>query len=108
MSLHGDSDAGNLGLTYKGFSIDGVYMNEKGAVNAQLGTLGVLPGPTPPATPNSPPGADVNSLYYFLTNNEAYSIMGKYTFEFGGGFKDGACSFKDVLRHVQADALRRL
>ena len=82
--LHGNSYAGNLGFTYKGLSVDGVYMNEKGAVNLQLGTL---------------TGADVNQLYYFLTNNESYAIMGKYTFEFasvgGSGFKD-ACSFKDV------------
>ena len=30
-----------------------------------------------------------------MTNNEAYSVMGKYTFEFGGGYKDG-CGLKDV------------
>jgi predicted porin len=72
-SLHGDSVAGNVGFTYMGFSVDGVYTSERGAVNAQLGTL---------------TGTDTNQLWGFLTNNEAWSVMGKYTFEFGGGFKD--------------------
>jgi predicted porin len=72
-SLHGNSYAGNLGGTYKGFSLDAVYTHEKGAINAQLGTL---------------TGADVNQLYYFVTDNEAWSIMGKYAFDLGGGLKD--------------------
>ena len=80
--LHGDLVAGNIGGTYHGFSLDALYTNEKGAVNAQLGTL---------------TGADINQLYYFLTNNEAYSFMGKYTFDFGGGFKDEGPTSKLTL-----------
>jgi predicted porin len=89
-SLHGDSYAGDVGVTYKGFSLDVLYTNEKGAVNAQIGTgqagqgLGI--------------GNGVNDLAYFITNNEAWSVMGKYVYNLGGGFgglKDGG--FKDGI-----------
>ena len=36
-----------------------------------------------------------------ITDNEAYSVMGKYTFDLGGGFKDEGPS-------LEADVLRRL
>ncbi len=90
--------AANLGIAFKGFSIDGFYTNERGAVNSQLGTLGTTG--TPPA------GTDVNDLYYFLTNNQAWSVMGKYTFELGcccceslkdGGLKDEGPSDKVTI-----------
>ncbi len=72
----------NIGGTWHGFSLDGVYTDERGAVNAQLGTL---------------TGADVNQLYYFVTHNEAYSVMGKYTFDLGGGYKDAGPESKLTL-----------
>jgi predicted porin len=91
-SLHGDSIAGDVGFAYRGLSIDALYTNEKGAVNAQIGTGnggGALP---------IPGSNGVNDLAYFMTNNEAWTVMGKYTMDLGGGFgslKDGGCGFKD-------------
>jgi predicted porin len=84
-SIHGDAGAVDAGITYKGLSIDGVYTRETGAVSSLLGLLPgltILPGTATPITSNT------NQMYYYLTNNEAWSVMGKYTFEFGGGFKD--------------------
>jgi predicted porin len=70
---HGAGYAANLGATYKGFSVEGYYLNEKGAVNLQDGTL---------------TGSDVNQTIYYLSNNESLGLLGKYVFEFGGGSKD--------------------
>jgi predicted porin len=70
---HGTGYAANLGGTYKGLSVEGYYLNEKGAVNLQAGTL---------------TGSDVNQTIYYLSNNESWGLVGKYVFEFGGGFKD--------------------
>lgn len=81
-SLHGNSIAGNVGVTWHGFSVDANYTNEKGAVNAQLGLL---------------TGSDTNQMWGFLTDNEAYAIQGKYTFDFGGGFKDEGPTSKLTL-----------
>jgi hypothetical protein len=74
---HGTGYAVNLGATYKGFSVEGYYLNEKGAVNLQAGTL---------------TGADVNQMIYYLSNNESFGLVGKYVFEFGGGLKDEPAS----------------
>jgi predicted porin len=78
-AMHGNSYAGDVGFTYRGLSLDALYTYEKAAVNAQLGTL---------------TGADVNQLYYYLTDNEAWSVQGKYVFDLGGGFKDPGSSAK--------------
>ncbi|MGO8954628.1 MAG: porin [Rhodomicrobium sp.] len=107
-SIQGSAWGADAGITYKGFSIDGLYTNERGAVNAQLGTLGA-PGPLA--------GTDVNDLYYFLTDNEAWSVMGKYTFELGcccceslkdGGLKDQGPSDKVTVfaGYVHTDMTR--
>jgi predicted porin len=81
-SIHGSAIAGDIGASYRGFSVDAVYTNERGAVN---GLFGLLPGLTAGAVSGN------NQLYYWLSNNEAYSVMGKYTFDLGGccGYKDG-------------------
>jgi predicted porin len=67
----------NVGLTYKGFAVDGFYTKTNGAVNL---------------------GSDsTNTLYWLkatVTDNEAWTAMAKYTFEFGGSFKDDAPSSK--------------
>jgi predicted porin len=65
----------NAGATYRGFSVDAVYTKEHGAINLK--------------SANSDP---LNSLIANISDNEAWSVMGKYTYEFGGGFggyKDG-------------------
>ncbi len=63
----------NVGGAYKGFSIDGVYTRENNAVN--------LLGSDNDTSPTGPLTATV-------TNDEAWSVMGKYVYDFGGGFKD--------------------
>lgn len=84
-AIHGSGIAANIGGSYRGISVDFVYTNERGAVNS---LFGLLPGLTPGAIPGS------NQLYYWLSDNEAYSVMGKYTFDLGGGYKDEGPSSK--------------
>ena len=72
--------ARNVGATYKGFSLDGYYTKENGAVGAGSLSAAQLAAD---ASRNDPP-----RLTGTITDNEAYSVMGKYTFDFGGGFKD--------------------
>jgi predicted porin len=70
----------NVGAKYQGLSIDAVYTKENAAINLKnIDTFN-----TPPLIAN-------------ISNNEAWSIMGKYTFEFGGGFKDDGPSDKLTL-----------
>jgi predicted porin len=78
-SLLGYGVGVNAGFTWKGLSIDGYYTRQNGSVAAD-GGLPVL--------------GNVNRLYYTISNNEGYSVMGKYTFDLGGGFKDDAPSAK--------------
>jgi predicted porin len=59
----------NLGAAYKGFAIDGVYTKEHGAVNLQTAVNDTLGGQTLAAN---------------ISDNTAWSVMAKYTFEFGG------------------------
>ena len=65
----------NLGFSWKGLSLDGYYTKEDGAVN-----LSAL-SPT--------------QLYGVVTNNEAWSAMGKYTFNVNPLFGFGAGGYKD-------------
>jgi predicted porin len=76
-SIRDNAIGANVGATYKGFSVDAYYTKENGAVNASANTFGA-------AAP----------LLATISNNEAYSIMGKYTFDLGGGFKDEGPSAK--------------
>lgn len=70
----------NAGFTYKGLSVDGFYTKENGAVN-----LGA----------NTTDGYINNTwLKATVTDNEAWTAMAKYTFEFGGSFKDEGPSSK--------------
>ncbi len=71
--LYGIGYGFNVGGAYKGFSIDAVYTKENAAVNL----LSTVNDPSPSAP-----------LAAAISNNETWSVMGKYTFDFGGGFKD--------------------
>jgi predicted porin len=91
-SLHGEAGGANAGVTWQGFSFDAVYTNEHGAVNA---ITGAYPGRT--VVDDSVVTTNSNALYYYMTDNEAWSLMAKYTFQFtdccswccsGGGLKD--------------------
>jgi predicted porin len=59
----------DIGGSYKGFSVDAVYSKEHGAVNLQTAV-------------NDPVGAQ--TLAANISDNETWSIMGKYTFRFPG------------------------
>jgi predicted porin len=61
----------NAGATYRGFSVDAVYTKEHGAINLK--------------SANSDP---VLTLGANISDNTAWSLMGKYTCEFGRGYKD--------------------
>jgi predicted porin len=63
----------NVGGNYQGFSLDGVYMIEHGAVNLQTAVNDV---------------AGSQSLAANISDNETWSLMGKYTYEFSGNVKN--------------------
>jgi predicted porin len=69
----GKAYAANLGATYAGLSIDAVYQNEKGAVNLRSSFDNA-------ANPLPSPG-----LAAYISNDDSWNIMGKYTLEFGAG-----------------------
>ena len=71
-SILGDAVGANVGAAYKGLSIDAYYTQENGAVNLTGANAAVNP----------------IGFNYNISNNEAYSVMGKYTMDLGGGFKD--------------------
>ena len=71
-SLLGYGAAGvETGFTWKGLSIDSYYTKQNAAVTGDAGVAG-----------------STNQLWYTVANDEGYSVMGKYTFDLGGGFKD--------------------
>ncbi len=88
----GTGYAGNLGVTYKSFSIDGYYTKENGAVS-----LSSIPNPiyggavtcVSGALPSSSEYCPAQYLLGTVTNNSAWDVMAKYTFEFGGGVVGG-------------------
>jgi predicted porin len=64
----------NAGGSYRGFSLDAVYQKEKAVVSASA--------------------ASATTLKAVISDNESWSVQGKYTFEFGGSFKDGLPAVK--------------
>ncbi len=98
----GNGYGANAGVTYMGFSVDGFYTKENGAVS-----LGVLPTGIANFT-NGLNGLTNNNTGKFLagtiTNNEAWDVMAKYTFNvpsffgaYGGSLKDAPCGgYKDA------------
>ncbi len=104
-SIWGSAYAGNVGVSYKGFSIDGFYEKENGAVGAaSLSSAQITPVYVTTCNTATPPvcttklksgtGLNAQDLSATITNNENWTVMGKYTFEFGGGFKDEGPSSK--------------
>jgi predicted porin len=69
----GKAYGADVGVTFGGLSVDGVYENEKGAVNLRSSfdnyNAGLSPVPTP-------------GLAAYITNDRSWNLMGKYTFEF--------------------------
>ena len=75
--MFGPGFGANVGATYGGFSVDAVYTKENSAVNLST-------------TSKDPLGAQ--TLAASISDNEGWSVMAKYAYEFGDGFKDGgAC-----------------
>ena len=69
----GKSYGANVGLTWKGLSVDAVYENSKGAVNLRS-SFDNAKTPNPVPTPG---------LAAYISNDKSYNLMGKYVFEFG-------------------------
>src|SRR5271169_4847483 len=67
--VFGNSFGFLVGAAYRGFSLDAVYTKERGAVNLQTAVNDV---------------AGSQTLAANISDNTAWSVMGKYTFEFGG------------------------
>ena len=76
-SLLGWGVGANAGFTWKGLSVDGYYTKQ----NAAVGFDGGVP-------------FTANQLWYHVTNDQGYSVMGKYTFDLGRSFKDEAPAAK--------------
>jgi predicted porin len=73
--IFGDAYGANVGFTYRGFSLDGVWSQEHGVVNLQSAANNLFLSQT---------------LAVNISDNEGWTVAGKYTFEFGdGGLKDG-------------------
>jgi predicted porin len=70
--IFGEAYGFNLGGAYRGFSADAIYQKVGDVVSASA--------------------ASPTTLKAVISNNESWSAQGKYTYEFGGGLKDGAAS----------------
>jgi predicted porin len=94
-AIFGHAIGANVGVTYKGLSVDGYYTKEDAAVNLSA--------------------ASSTAFAATLTNNEAYSAMAKYTFGLNpllglgaGGYKDDGGAKLTVFAgymHTDMDAL---
>ncbi len=73
----------NTGGTWRGFSIDANYTKEWGTVVSTQ-----IPNPAYTTGVSCVPGACPDGLLGTISDNEAWSVMGKYSFDFGGGLKD--------------------
>jgi len=98
----GDGYGANVGITYMGFSVDGFYTKENGAVSLS-NTVNITPVPFPSGTVNGETAfacGSTNPTCSFLkgtiTNNEAWDVMAKYTFNVPGFFSEPAVSMKDA------------
>ena len=82
----------DVGATFQGLSVDAVYQHENGAVNLRSSFDN---GPNPLPTPG---------LAAYASNDQSWNLMGKYTFDLGGG-TPGAASDKIIVfagySHIQ-------
>ncbi len=86
----------NAGITYGGFSIDGFYTLENAAVNATFFNNPAYTTNPYTTCAGGPKGSGdcANQLLGTITNNEAWDVMAKYTFDVGGvaaSLKDAPC-----------------
>jgi len=88
--VFGHSYSFEAGLVLQGLSLDAVYANEKGAVNLRSsyddGTANPLPTP---------------GLAAYISDDTAYNLMGKYTFEFGDSKVKDKLTLYAGYSHIQ-------
>ena len=100
-----DGYGANAGVTYRGFSIDGFYTKENSAVNLKnipLAGTAVLGTTCTAALGNCP-----NYLLGTITDNEAWDVMAKYTFDVPGFFSGSGSQHEGCsLRRSQGRAMR--
>jgi predicted porin len=94
----------NAGFTYQGLSVDAVYTRERGVVSASSLNFGIagLAGTCNPnlyagtaTSPQTGNNCNTNTLNGTITDDEGWSVMAKYTFEFVdccAGLKDTAAA----------------
>jgi predicted porin len=73
----------NVGAIWKGFSADAIYTKEWGTVVSTS-----IPNPAYTTGVSCLPLICPYGLLGTISDNEAWSMMGKYTYEFEGGLKD--------------------
>ena len=78
--IFGDAYGANVGFGYRGFSVDAVWTQEHGVVNLQSAANNPLLSQTLAAN---------------ISDNEGWTIAGKYTFEFGRDFFGGGLKDED-------------
>jgi predicted porin len=93
-AIQSNAYGGDVGIDWRGFSIDAVYEKEHGAVSSAGFGFATTTTPTSGAcymsagTEICPPG-----LSGTISDNSSVSVQGKYVMDFGGGYKDGG--YKD-------------
>ncbi len=98
--MMGDGYGANLGVTYAGLSIDGFYTKENGAVSlTSIPNPLYLAGATGNGNGVTSCVAGVNcpnALKGTITNNDAWDVMGKYSFDAPSLFGGAPVSMKDA------------
>lgn len=87
----------NVGIVYAGFSIDGFWTREDGAVNlSRIPLTGTIYSTTAITCDAALGNCPYNTLLGSITNNVAWDVMAKYTFDVPGFFSQPALSTKDA------------
>ena len=87
----GPAYGGNVGIRYDVFALDAVYQRVDAGV--QLSALTASPAKGTQSAFAPPANFSSTALNGLITDSDSWSIQGRYTFEFGGGLKDGG--YKD-------------
>ncbi len=108
----GPAYGGNVGGAYGGFSIDAVYQKVNAGVQASALTASPATGTQSIYAP--PANYSTTAVNAQITDSDSWSVQGKYTFDFGGGYKDDITSgskltlfagFEDI-RYYNSSAAR--
>jgi predicted porin len=100
-AMFGGGYSFNAGAAYNGFSVDAVYAKERSAVSSTpiaYGTAGAK-GTCDATLGSLHPCPQGNLLDGVVTDGEGWSVMGKYTYEMGGG-KDPASKLSVFAGYV--------